>query len=378
MADVSISGFAAPEFGAVVEEFERNFAERDEVGAAFAAVVGGELVVDLWGGWGGRTGRTVRGRSDTLQVMFSGTKGLVAVCVLLCLERGLLDLDEGVTSYWPEFGKDEIRVRDVVSHRARLPGIEEPVSFDEVTDSARMATLLEAQEPHTDPRAAFCYHAMTFGWLCGELVRRVDGRSIGRFFAEEVAGPLGLEVWIGLPSSLEERVSRIELATRLAGDRSFRRADVLARPAPPRDLGQPADVRARDVRVERPGVPRCGDPRHRRNRYRTRRRAPVRQPRPLARSGDARARHDDARRRMDDAHGTQSRFGVGFELQTDERGLGPTEDAFGHGGAGGSIHGAWPSRALGLLLRHEPNAGRRACRPARGGAARRPRPRYSE
>lgn len=211
MTSKAVAGFVAPGFERVGREFESNFVERDEIGAAFAVVRDGELVVDLWGGVAdSATGR--RWEEETLQVVFSGTKGFVAVCLLLLLDRRLLDLDSPVSRYWPAFGKDDIRVRDVAAHTARLPGIDEALGVDEALAGTRPVELLEAERRSNDPRAGLCYHALTFGWLCGEVVRRVDGRSVGRFFAEEVAGPLGLEAWIGLPAAYESRVSTLELA----------------------------------------------------------------------------------------------------------------------------------------------------------------------
>ena len=182
-------GYVAPGYEPVREAFERNFAERGELGAAFAAFRNGEPVVDLWGGIADRaSGRPWR--EDTLQLIYSGTKGLVALCVLMLIDRGKLRLDDPVNRHWPEFGKPEILVRHIVSHTARLPGIDTPITVADLHDDRRMAAILAAQAPNPDPRAALCYHALTYGWLCGELVRRVDGRSVGRFFAEEVAGPL--------------------------------------------------------------------------------------------------------------------------------------------------------------------------------------------
>jgi CubicO group peptidase (beta-lactamase class C family) len=163
-------------FELVAEEFGRNFADRGEVGAAFAVVKDGELVVDLWGGLANsRTGEAWQ--HDTLEVVFSGSKGLVAVCMLRLIEEGLLSLNRRVSSYWPEFGKPEIRVRDVVAHTARLPGVDTPVSPLQFSDAHHMAGLLAAQAPSADRRASLTYHAMTYGWLCDELVRRVDGRE---------------------------------------------------------------------------------------------------------------------------------------------------------------------------------------------------------
>ena len=192
----SVGGFVAPGFERVREEFERNFTERGELGAAFAAVRDGELVVDLWGGIADKA-TDQHWHEDTLQVVFSGTKGFVAVCLLLLVERGLLELEAPLSRYWPGFAKDEIRVRDVVAHTARLPGVDEPLTLEEALAGARPVELLETQRPSKDPRAELCYHALTYGWLCGELVRRADRHTVGRLFAEEIAEPLGLEIWIG-------------------------------------------------------------------------------------------------------------------------------------------------------------------------------------
>src|SRR5262249_47251393 len=159
-------------------------------------------VVDLWGGIADSvTGR--QWQEDTMQVVFSGAKGCTAVCVAILLDRGLLELGAPVADYWPEVaaaGKQNVSVREVVSHTARLPVLEAPVSWLDAMDGRAMAELLAEQPQNADPRAIDVYHALTFGWLCGELVRRVDGRTIGRFFAEEVASPLRLELWLGLPA----------------------------------------------------------------------------------------------------------------------------------------------------------------------------------
>ena len=172
---------------------------------------GDQLLVDLWGGVADRaSGR--RWSEDTLQLVFSGTKGVVAACILMLHERGLLDLDAAVAHYWPAFGKPEILVRDVVGHTARLPGIDEPLTIREFADRRSVVGRLEAQQPNDDPRAALCYHAFNYGWLCGELVRRTDGRGIGLFVEQEIARPLELELWIGLPEQLEHRVATLELA----------------------------------------------------------------------------------------------------------------------------------------------------------------------
>ena len=150
-------------FELVAEEFERSFTERAEHGAAFAAVVDGEAVVDLWGGTANeQTGAAWR--EDTVQMVFSGTKGFVAVCLLLLLERGELELDAPVVTYWPEFGKPDLLVRHVVSHTAGLPGIRTPVALDDLVDYEHMVALVAAEQPYWEPGTRLAYHALTFGW----------------------------------------------------------------------------------------------------------------------------------------------------------------------------------------------------------------------
>ena len=208
---VAAQGFVAPGFEPVAAEFERNFTDRADVGAAFAAMHDGRMVVDLWGG------EAAPGRpwqDDTLQIIFSGTKGLMAACVLKLIERGQIALDDKLARYWPEFaqhGKDTVRVRHVVSHGAGLPGVAEPLQAADWPDYERIESLLAAQPLASDPDAFHSYHALTIGWLVGALIRRIDGRTLGRFFAEEIAEPLGLRAWIGLPEEQEHRVGKIRL-----------------------------------------------------------------------------------------------------------------------------------------------------------------------
>ena len=207
-----MNGYVAPGFEGVATEFERNFSERGEVGAAFAACLDGKMVVDLWGGLADPGPPPRPWREDTLQLIFSGTKGLVAACGLMLIDRGLLALEDPVCKHWPEFaanGKQAVTVAELFSHRARLPGVRAPLQESDLTDDVRLAQLLATQAQESDPRAAASYHGLTYGWLCGELIRRVDGRSVGRFFAEEIARPLDLELWIGLPEAYEPRVSTL-------------------------------------------------------------------------------------------------------------------------------------------------------------------------
>lgn len=201
-------------FERVAEEFAENFTSRGEVGAAFAAVRDGELVVDLWGGIADpATGRPWE--RDTMQLVFSGAKGLVSACVLLLIQRDGIELEAPVARYWPEFaanGKGDITVAQVMSHQARLPGITRPVSRAEAVDPSLMARLLAERAPETDPRAEFIYHGLTFGWLAAEIVRRVDGRDLGTLFAEEFAGPLELDLWLGVPPEHHHRIAAVHYA----------------------------------------------------------------------------------------------------------------------------------------------------------------------
>lgn len=219
---MDVQGRTAPGFEKVAEVFAANFARYGEVGAAFAAYRDGEPLVDLWAGVTD-PGTGQPWQADTLQLVFSGAKGLTSACVLLLVERGLLELDAPAARYWPEFaaaGKERITVAEILSHQARLPGVQQPVDTEELLNPEHMATLLAAQAPTTDPRAAFVYHALTWGWLTGELVRRVDGRTVGALFADEFAGPLGLDIWLGLPDTEHHRV-----ATTIAGPGVLRPKD---------------------------------------------------------------------------------------------------------------------------------------------------------
>jgi CubicO group peptidase (beta-lactamase class C family) len=351
-------GFVAPGLERVLEEFERNLTERGELGAAFAAYVDGELAVDLWGGCAD-PGTARPWRADTLQLVFSGTKGLVATCLLLLIERGRLRLDDRVCEHWPEFaahGKQEVTVAEVVSHRGRLPGIRVPLVASDIYDDRRMAALLADQEPERDPRAKATYHPLTYGWMCGELIRRVDGRSVGRFFREEIAAPLDLEVWIGLPAELEGRVSTLVHSPSwdsnpLFDETALERDELLARiwNNPPDDEDDPTPYNSRAFHAaEIPGANAIGTARSIARLYGC-----------LARGGEidgvrllapetiALGRQELSR--FDDPFSKEGLvYGAGFELQAEMERLGPPAKVFGHSGAGGSIHAAWPDLRVGF------------------------------
>ncbi|HET6795415.1 MAG TPA: serine hydrolase domain-containing protein [Acidimicrobiales bacterium] len=207
----TVEGTVEPGFEAVREAFEANFERHGEVGAAFSLYHRGRQVVDLWGGVADETtGRTWD--EGTLQLVFSTTKGATAVCALLLAQRGELDLDAPVSAYWPEFkeaGKADVPVRWLLSHRVGLPTVDVKLSPAEAMAWEPVVEALASQRPYWEPGSAHGYHALTYGWLVGEVVRRISGRSLGTFFAEQVAAPLGLDFWIGLPADQEDRVSRL-------------------------------------------------------------------------------------------------------------------------------------------------------------------------
>jgi CubicO group peptidase (beta-lactamase class C family) len=207
MADVG--GTVAAGYESVRDAFADNFDRHGDVGASLCVYRRGEVVVDLWGG----VADVPAGRpysADTLQLVFSTTKGMSAICVHMLVERGRLDLDSPVARYWPEFaanGKADISVRQLLSHVGGLAAIDEPTTVEEFLAFTPVTERLAAQRPNWDPGSARGYHAITFGHLAGELVRRVDGRSLGAFFAQEIVGPLDLDAYIGLPERLESRVA---------------------------------------------------------------------------------------------------------------------------------------------------------------------------
>ncbi|GAA1642815.1 serine hydrolase domain-containing protein [Nonomuraea maheshkhaliensis] len=206
-----IDGDVAPGFEAVRAAFAANLDSGQDVGAAVSVYVHGREVVDLWGGIADpETGRPWE--RDTLQVVYSTTKAVTAACALLLAQRGELDLDAPVARYWPEFaaqGKERLPVRWLLTHQAGLPAVDRPITPAEAIAWEPMVRALAAQKPYWEPGTEHGYHGMTYGWLVGEVVRRVSGRSVGTFLAEEIAGPFGIDFWIGLPESEHHRVSRI-------------------------------------------------------------------------------------------------------------------------------------------------------------------------
>lgn len=204
-----VEGICDPRFMAVADEFERNFRDRAEVGASVCVQHEGRTVVDLWGGLA-RPEEKVPWTRDTVSIVFSCTKGAVAICAHVLASRGLLDVDAPVVEYWPEFaqnGKEHATVRMMLDHSVGLPVCRELVKAGGCYEWDYMTDLLAAQEPYWKPGTRNGYHMVNFGWTVGEVVRRVSGRSLGTFFREEIARPLGIDFWIGMPEEHEARVA---------------------------------------------------------------------------------------------------------------------------------------------------------------------------
>jgi len=214
-ADVVLHGTVAPGFEEVREELRRNFTQRNELGASCAVYLRGQKVVDLWGGWKD-VGTREPWEEDTCALVFSTTKGMAALTAAVAHSRGWLDHEAPVASYWPEFaqaGKSRITVRQLLAHQAGLPALDEWMDPVKLADLDALARVLARQKPAWEPGTRHGYHSFTLGWYLGELLRRVDPkhRSLGRFFQEEVAAPLGLHFHIGLPRDVpDSRIARLQ------------------------------------------------------------------------------------------------------------------------------------------------------------------------
>jgi CubicO group peptidase (beta-lactamase class C family) len=354
---MDVHGTVEPRFAAVRTAFAENFAEHGDVGAACAVFHRGRLVVDLWGGLADRdAGRPWT--QDTLALVFSTTKGMTATCVLRLVERGLIDLDAPIARYWPEFaaaGKAAIPVRWALCHKAGLADVEGTFTLEQVLAWDPIVAAIAAQRPNWEPGTRHGYHMRSYGWIAGELVRRVTGRSLGRVFADEIAAPLGPDFWIGLPEAEEPRVATLIPAPE-PDDPGVR--ELIARAlAPDSLLGRvfagPSGLFAYDTRwnrralhaAEMPSSNGIGSARAVARMY-----AAIAGPvdgvrllRPetidLARTVQAEG--------ADAVIGFPTRFGVGYMLPP-ALSLAAAPTAFGHPGAGGSLGFADPEHELGF------------------------------
>lgn len=349
---VDVQGTVDAGYGVVMDVFAANFRDRRDLGAACTAYVGGRKVVDLWGGTADRRSGQAW-TADTAAVTFSCTKGLVAICAYLLVQDGRLDLDAPVTRYWPEFGqagKADIRVRSLLSHRAGLSALDRDLTLDDVVGWDPVIRAIETQAPLWPPETAYEYHAMTYGWLIGEVIRRITGLTPGPFFDRALAGPLGLKAWIGLPDAERGTVAWMEPPLAVEPD-----ASTSADPEPsPNDIvlrgntmggafAFPADadgVTFNDPRIQGAEIAGANG---------------IATARSLARlyAGCAseidgprllsRASIDDAIRCLSEGRsrfgpeGPTSRWGSGFQISSPETQPMLGERSFGHAGAGGQL-----------------------------------------
>jgi CubicO group peptidase (beta-lactamase class C family) len=207
-----VNGYCDERFVEAKKIFEESIASGFELGCAITLEIKGKVVLDLWGGYA-NLDKTEEWKEDTIVNVFSTTKGMAAICLLQLVEKGLVDLDAPVSRYWPEFaasGKESIPVRSLMCHKSGLCGIREPLEKGSFTDWELICSELAKQKPLWEPGTAHGYHAITYGHLVGEVVRRVSGKTIGQYFSEEIAKPLNLDFWIGLPEDKFSRITDIQ------------------------------------------------------------------------------------------------------------------------------------------------------------------------
>ena len=332
----------------VRDAFAADFRPFDEVGASLAVVVDGKPVVDLWGGYADAA-RTRPWQQDTIVNVWSSTKGMTALCAHQLADRGQLDIDAPVAKYWPEFaqaGKADIPVRYLLSHQAGLPAIREPLPVGAFFDWETMVHALEKQEPWWEPGTKHGYHAFTYGWLVGEVVRRITGKSLGTYFREEIAEPLGADFHIGTPAECDSRIAEIippampdlskpNLLTQLLSDSESMSFKAIANPPDVMNMAIANGVPWR--RAEIPAANGHGNARSVARIYGA-----------LARGGEVdgiRIISLGAIERAiveqvsgpDELMHLPLRFALGWALTSPEARLGPNQRSFGHSGAGGSL-----------------------------------------
>ena len=207
--DIEIHGFCEERFGPVKQVFAEHFKTGQDVGASFAATIDGKFVIDIWAGFADAA-KTRQWEKDTIVNVYSTTKVMAALCIHILIDRKLIDLDAPVAKYWPEFaqaGKENIPVRYLLSHNSGMAGYDDKITLEDLYDWELIVTKLAAQEPWWEPGTRSGYHTTSFGYLLGELVRRVTGKTLGTFFREEVAVPLNIDFHIGFSEELDHRVA---------------------------------------------------------------------------------------------------------------------------------------------------------------------------
>ena len=341
----TVDGFCEPRFAPVRAAFIDNFLKHAEPGAAVTVMEHGNVVVDIWGGWRDRA-RVVPWTRDTLVNFFSVGKPLAALCLLRLVERGQVSLDDPVARHWPEFGvngKDKITLRHVLAHRAGLPAVAAPLPADAMLDWPQMIAAIEAQTPWWQPGTAHGYHVNTFGFLVGEIVRRLTGKTIGQFFRDEIAKPLNLDIFFGVPVSEHARIAEFlwpenalpgQVPVGLTQDQLMRWCTYW-NPAGCSGAGFVNSARWRVAEI--PSTNGHGTARSVAKLYAG-----------LAAGGTidgveiiSRDMLAEATREQSSGHDLvlerDTRFGLAFQLPRPERPFGPNPQAFGHFGAGGSL-----------------------------------------
>jgi CubicO group peptidase (beta-lactamase class C family) len=358
MADVTIEGTCDTRFARVREAFADNFASRRETGASVALALDGRVVVDLWGGWADKA-RTRPWTRDTIVNVYSTTKGLTAICAHRLAGEGRLDLDAPVAKYWHEFaanGKGRTTIRQLMNHRAGLPAIRKPLAPEDIYDWQTMTDALAAEEPWWEPGTRHGYHAITFGYLVGEVIRRITGKSVGSYFKDEIASPLNIDAHIGLNAGEDGRVAdmigapppapgEFDLFAEMAKNPESVTAKTFMNPL----VLSMATANSRAWRgAEIPAA----------NGH-TNARALARLYGALARGGEVdgvrvMAAREVPARHVEESHGPDevllilTRFSSGFMLSQPGEEMGPNAAAFGHPGAGGSLGFADPEAKIGF------------------------------
>ena len=352
---VEIHGTTAPGFEGVRDVFVRNFADDIEIGASFSVVRDGDTVVDLWGGFSDRAA-TRPWQEDTLVNLYSTSKGLASVAVAIAVAEGKLDYDARVTRYWPEFGahgKEVLTVGQLLSHQAGVCGPREPITVRDLYDWDKMTTLLAGMEPFWAPGSAPGYHAVVWGYLPGELIRRTTGMSLGQYFRERVAAPMGADCFIGLPDSQMHRVAdlvgpnhaRIQPPNAPIPEMPklypYALQNPIIRPfqdASSRDW-RAAEIAAANAQANARGIARIYGA--------LARGGELDGVRIISPTGIAAASRVEVDGQMDLVLGREARLARGFMLNQLTQ-WGPNPNAFGHNGAGGSIGFADPAARIGV------------------------------
>jgi len=357
---VEVHGQCDSRFARVKEAFAENFAQGHEVGASLALMVGGKIAVDLWGGYADKACSRPWER-DTIVNVFSTTKGMTTICAHRLVDQGLLDIDAPVSRYWPEFaqaGKQDLPVRHLLSHRAGLPALRQFLPPGAAYDWETLTGALAATEPWWAPGTMHGYHALTFGHLVGEVIRRISGVSVGTYFRKEVAEPLGLDFHIGFGPELDSRVADMISAPLLDLPADHPMAKIFADPTSMNfkafnisldSMATPGFMNTREWRAaEIPAANGHGNAR-----------ALARVYGALARGGEldgvrVLSQAAISQATVEQSYGPDaillmpSRFGLGFMLDDPELRLTPNATLFGHAGLGGSLGFADPEARIGF------------------------------